>query len=233
MNAVITGATKGIGRAIATKLAAAGYNLAVCSRSGGDLLALKRELKYHHSGIRVFFSPVDVSEKEQVDEFAAMVKEEMGSVDVLVNNVGVFFPIGVLDAKDGDLEQFINTNLYSAYWLTRALVPTMIAKKSGYIFNICSVSALQVNPAIGAYSVSKHALYAFSRSLREELKTDGVKVCHVHPGQTYTASWDGIYIDPQRLIPPEDVAEAVYGILQLSDRTVVEEIVLRPQLGDL
>lgn len=154
-------------------------------------------------------------------------------VDVLVNNAGFFEPGSVHDEPEGTLERMLDINLHSAYHLTRRLVPGMKARRSGHIFNICSVAALQAYPNGGAYSISKWALLGFSRNLREEMKPHGVKVTAVHPGATLTASWDGFDIDPARIMESEDVAAMIVTAASLSPQACVEDILLRPQLGDL
>src|SRR5262249_49506501 len=133
----------------------------------------------------------------------------------------------------GTLEKMIAVNLYSAYHVTRALVPGMINRQKGHIFNICSVASFQAYPNGGAYSISKHALAGFSKNLREEMKPYGVKVTTVYPGAAFTDSWAGSGVDPQRIMEAGDIAEMVFAASRLSPQATVEEILLRPQLGDL
>jgi short-subunit dehydrogenase len=155
------------------------------------------------------------------------------AVDVLVNNAGQFLPGSVHDEGEGVLERMIAVNLYGAYQLTRVLLPGMMARRSGHIFNICSVASLQAYPNGGAYSISKWALAGFSANLREELKPHGIKVTSVYPGAVYTDSWAGSGVEPNRIMQAADVAEMVYAASRLSPQATVEEILLRPQLGDL
>ncbi|MFT5642152.1 MAG: short-subunit dehydrogenase, partial [Cyclobacteriaceae bacterium] len=124
-------------------------------------------------------------------------------------------------------------NLYSAYHLTRGLIPQMKKDKSGYVFNICSTASIMAYANGGSYSISKFAMYGMSKVLREEMKSFGVKVTSVMPGATLTASWEGADIPPERFVKPEDVAIMVLSTYLLSDRAVVEDLVIRPQLGDL
>jgi short-subunit dehydrogenase len=127
----------------------------------------------------------------------------------------------------------IAVNLYSAYHLTRVLLSGMMARKEGHIFNLCSIASLKAYPNGGSYSISKFALAGFSKNLREELKPHGIKVTAVYPGAAYTDSWAGSGIDPVRIMEAGDIAEMVYAASRLSAQAAVEEIVLRPQLGDL
>ena len=125
----------------------------------------------------------------------------------------------------------LNTNLYSAYHLSRGLLSLL--KPGSDIINICSVASLKPYPGGGSYGISKYAMLGFSQNLREELKDAGIRVTAVMPGATLTDSWAGVELPEERFIPAEDVAEAVCNAIRLSPRTVVEDIVLRPQLGDI
>ena len=129
--------------------------------------------------------------------------------------------------EDGTLETMINTNLYSAYHLTRALLPSMMNKGSGHIFNMCSVASLFAYPNGGSYSISKFALLGFSKVLREELKTSGVKVTSILPGATWSNSWSGVDLPESRLMQAKDIAIAVWQALQMSPSAVVEEILMQ------
>jgi short-subunit dehydrogenase len=164
--------------------------------------------------------------------FADAVLSAWEDIDVLVNNAGSFVPGSVYNEPEGQLEQMIELNLYSAYHLTRRLVPVMMRKKKGHIFNLCSIAALAAYPNGGSYSISKFALEGFSKNLREELKPYGVKVTSVHPGATFTKAWEG-FADQSRIMEVEDVANMVYAASSLSATACVEDIILRPQLGDL
>ncbi|MBS1565162.1 MAG: SDR family oxidoreductase, partial [Bacteroidetes bacterium] len=134
---------------------------------------------------------------------------------------------------DNALEEMIQTNLYSAYHLTRALLPSMMDRKSGHIFNMCSIASLKAYPNGGAYSISKFALLGFSKNLREELKPWGIKVTAVLPGAAYTDSWAASGIDPKRIMEAADIAQMVFAAAHLSPQACVEDIILRPQLGDV
>ena len=136
-------------------------------------------------------------------------------------------------AKPIPLEAQLNANLLSAYHLTRDLLPSMMKAKQGHIFNICSIASLQAYPHGGSYSISKYALLGFSKNLRLELKDKGIKVTAVCPGATYTNSWKGSGVPEDRIMEADDIAKMIYAATQLSPQAVVEDIVLRPQLGDL
>lgn len=240
MNIIITGATKGIGLAIAHKFASEGFNIAVNSRNGDDLKNMKKEFAEKYPEVEVLTKKTDMSKKSQVLSFAKFVLSKWKTIDILVNNAGVFLPGEIHKEEDGTLESQINTNLYSAYHMTRALLPTMlkrrISKKSkskGHIFNMCSIASQIAYPNGGSYSISKFALLGFSKVLREEMKDKGIRVTSILPGATWSNSWKGVDLPESRLMHANDIAIAVWGAWQMSDAAVLEELVVRPQLGDL
>ena len=232
MNVIITGASKGIGKAIAEQFAAAGHTIIICSRGEKQLYDTVAFLQTNYPHCTVKAKVVDMRDKEQVAEFGVW-SLGFGIPDILVNNAGQFIPGSVHEEADGAVEQMIETNLYSAYYLTKSVLPTMMAAKAGHIFNICSIASLQAYANGGSYSISKFALLGFNKNLREEMKPHGIKVTAVCPGATMSASWEGFDIDPKRIMEAEDVAKMIYAASQLSAQAVVEDIVMRPQLGDL
>lgn len=226
---VVSGGTKGIGRAIIEKFAAEGYDVVTCARNEADLIELVSAI----TSTKVHALPADLSKKEDVSKFVDFVRATVKTVDVLVNNTGTFIPGEIYTEEDGALELMINTNLYSAYHLSRGIIPSMIEAKGGDIFNICSVAGLKAYPNGGSYSISKFAMHGMSLGLREELKPHGIRVTSVHPGATLTASWEGVDLPEDRFIKSSDVANAIWSAHQLSKNSVVEELVIRPQLGDI
>lgn len=233
MNIIITGASKGIGRAVAEKFAANGYTLFLCARKEAPLAALAKELKTQYPGSTVRYIPCDVSIKEEVLRFAAWVLSKTSAPGILVNNAGIFTPGNVHDEADGLLERMMETNLYSAYYLSRALLPAMMAQKSGHIFNICSIASLKAYPNGGSYSITKYALAGLTANLRHEMKPHGIKLTAVFPGAAYTGSWENSGISRDRFMEAADIAEMIYSASRLSPQACVEEIVMRPQLGDI
>ncbi len=233
MNVIITGATKGIGRAIAEHLYAHGANIAVTARTKSDLDIMNKELKRLNPAGQVITSICDASKKSQVEKFANRVLAAWPHIDVLINNVGDFTPGNILTEPPGALEYMIDVNLMSAYHLTRMIVPGMVEMKQGHIFNMCSVASTKAYPAGGAYGVSKYALLGFSENLREELKTKGIKVTAIIPGATWSNSWAGFDAERSRLMEAEDVAIAVKAALDMGPSAVLETITMRPLLGDI
>lgn len=232
MNVVITGASQGIGFAIAEIFANAGYTLCLCSKTKENIASAGNSLaaKYPHATIH--FTHADLSKKEQCTQFANWCLE-MGMPTILINNAGFFSPGNIQDEADDALAQQMAVNLYSAYHTTRALLPAMLKMGKGHIFNICSIASLNAYAQGGSYSISKFALLGFSKNLRQELKDKGIKVTAVCPGAVYTNSWAGSGVDPKRIMESEDIAKMVFAAAHLSPQAVVEDIVMRPQLGDL
>jgi short-subunit dehydrogenase len=233
MNVVITGASKGFGNAIAHLFAKNGHNLYLCSRNEVALYKAVEELMTHYPDVTIKAKAFDLSIKEQAQGFGKWLLDLKVSIDVLVNNAGLFDPGSVYNEPDGTLEHMMATNLYSAYHVTRSVIQHMMQQKSGHIFNMCSIASLKAYDNGGAYSISKYALAGFSTNLREEMKPHGIKVTAVYPGAAYTDSWAGSGIDPKRIMRSEDIAQMIYTASQLSPQACVEEIVVRPQLGDL
>lgn len=233
MNAIITGATKGIGRALAEKFAKEGHNLAICARNADDLKRTKADLEKQFSNIEVFEMVADISKKTEVLSFAYAVANHFNHIDVLINNGGVFKPGATLDEVDGKLESMMETNLYSAYYLTRAIYPIMKKHNKSHIFNICSIASQIAYPNGGSYSISKFALLGYTKVLRQELINEGIRVTAVLPGATWSDSWAGVDLPKDRLMEANDIADTVWAAYQLSAGAVVEEIIIRPQLGDL
>jgi short-subunit dehydrogenase len=231
MNVVITGASQGIGFGIAEKFASSGANLFLCSRNMDRHFNWQKEMMAKHD-ITISSFNADLSRKEDVEAFSDAVLRAWDQIDILVNNAGSFVPGSVYNEPEGNLEKMIEVNLYSAYHLTRRLLPVMMAAKSGHIFNMCSVAALQAYPAGGSYSISKFALQGFSKNLREEMKNFGIKVTSVHPGATFTPAWEG-FVERSRIMEVADIADMIFAASQLSLNACVEEILLRPQLGDI
>jgi short-subunit dehydrogenase len=230
--AVVTGGTKGIGRAIIEKFATLEFDIATCSRNKQELKALQDHLAATYS-VKAHVFEADLSVKIQVKAFTDFVTSLGQPVDVLVNNAGYFAPGQIMEEKDGVLESMVEANVYSAYYTTRGLFPGMKSVKGGHIFNMCSIASIRAYPNGGSYAISKFALLGFSKVLREELKAYNIRVTAVLPGATRTGSWDGVDLPDERFIKPEDVAEAVAGAYLLSPGSVVEEILIRPQLGDI
>lgn len=233
MNVIITGASKGIGQSLAMAFAAEGADLFLCSRNEVVLNQTIKDILAKYPTVKIKSKAVDLSVKNEAQAFGMWVISEVSSVDILINNAGLFLPGNVYDEPDGTIEEMINTNLYSAYHLTRVLVPAMIAKRAGHIFNICSIASLEAYPSGGSYSISKFAMMGFSKNLRQELMPHHIKVTAIYPGAVMTDSWKNFDNSNGRIMEAEDIASIVIATSKLSPQAVVEDIILRPLLGDL
>jgi NADP-dependent 3-hydroxy acid dehydrogenase YdfG len=229
---VLTGASKGIGRAIAEKFAAEAFNVAICARNAKNIEEFANYLRQQYK-VTVLALPVDVTDKNQLQTFANQIISTFGRVDVLVNNAGVFLPGQINNEADGVFEQQVATNLASVYYFTRMLLPQIMATPHSHIFNMCSTASITPYTNGGSYCITKYALYGMTKVLREELKDKKVKVTAVLPGATLTASWEGVDLPADRFIPAKDIADAVWSAYNTSPSTVVEDLLIRPQLGDI
>lgn len=229
---VVTGGTKGIGRALVLKFAEKGFQIYTCARHTNELAALKEEVENLYP-VQLYYLPVDLADSTETQHFIQFVNHAGIVPDVLINNTGIYLPGQIHSEEEGILEKFIQINLYSAYRITRGFLPGMIARKSGHIFNICSTASIMPYVNGGSYCISKYALYGMTKVLREELKPFNMKVTAVLPGATLTASWEGTDLPSDRFMKPEDVAEAIAGAYELSPSCVTEEILLRPLQGDI
>ena len=232
MNVIITGASKGLGKAFAEKFAASGHQLFLCARNEDALLATKEELLRKHHNCKIETMAVDISKKENAIAFGNFCLQN-ATPDILINNTGSFLPGSIHEENDGTFEKMLETNLHSAYHLTRTLLPKMIQAKSGHIFNMCSTASIAAYKNGGSYSISKFALLGLTKNLREELKSYNIKVTAIIPGAVYTDSWSGSDVKPERIMQVDDIANMVYAASLLSPQACVEEILVRPQLGDL
>jgi len=229
---VVSGGTKGIGKAIIEKFASEGFDVITCARTRQSLDSLKKEIDVKYK-VDLHGVVADMGTRHGVDAFANAIVALGRPVDILVNNAGYFEPGLITEEPEGALEKMINTNLYSAYHLTRALARDMKKRRSGHIFSMCSVASLYAYPNGGSYSISKFAMLGFSKVLREELKPYGIRVTAVMAGATLTSSWEGTDLPEDRFMKVQDIADTVFGAYSLSPQAVIEELIIRPQLGDI
>jgi len=231
--AVVTAGSRGIGRAVVLRFLQEGFDVITCSRSESKLEALQRDAGALKTPGNLSFMATDLSNQQGVNRFLNFIEGSFVEVDVLVNNAGAFVSGRVSDEPSGVLEDMIDINLYSAYRVTRGILPGMIDRNNGHIFNICSVASIQAYVNGGSYCIAKFALLGFSRVLREEMKEKGIRVTAVLPGATFSDTWEGVDLPEERFMPAEDIASCIYNAFSLSGQSVVEDIVLRPQLGDI
>jgi 3-oxoacyl-[acyl-carrier protein] reductase len=227
MLAIVTGASRGIGRSICFALAAEGYDLVVCARTIDGLNQLKLDIGKKLPNTHFDLFTVDFNDIEQVKIFAEKVNQKFSKIDLLVNNAGIFIPGLFSEEKDAFIEMHWNVNFKSAWYLTKLLVGKMKLEKAGHIFNICSVTSISPRYDAASYSVSKMALYGFSKVLAEELREFNIKVTAILPASVNTSSWDGINAPRHEFIQPEDVANALIAALRNSSGAYTEEIILK------
>jgi NADP-dependent 3-hydroxy acid dehydrogenase YdfG len=230
--AIVSGGTQGIGKATAEKLLSNGFSVAICARSIEDLKQVETEWKAAYPNAQILAFPTDMTQKAQVQEFAKKVLDVFPTIDVLINNAGTYYPGNISDEPDGQLESMMALNTYSAYHLTRAVLPAVKKSSKGHIFNMCSIAALHAYPGGGAYSISKYALLGFSENLRLELVPHHIRVTSICSGAVYTRSW-GDSVSPDRIMKAEDIADTIWSAYSLSPQANIDTIVIRPQQGDL
>lgn len=227
--AVITGATEGIGRAIAVALGSAGAKVAICARSASNVDATVAALR--ETGLDAIGRACDVADPAAVRAFADFVSRERGDAAVLVNNAGIgrFAPLEELTLEDWD--ETIAVNLRSLYLVTRAFLPGLVRAGQSSIVNIASLAGRNGFEGGTAYCASKHAVLGFSKALMLEVRKRGLRVIAVCPGSVATPfmdKQDRMRPDRDRILTADDVAQAVVGALTLADRAMVSELDIRP-----
>lgn len=230
--ALVTGASRGIGLAIAQALASEGCNLAITGRNQSRLNKVGRALA--RSKIRVLPVKCDVRNPHEVEPLLAAVKRQFRRLDILVNNAGLAQEnLSVAQLPVNSWMQVIDTNLTGMFLVTRAALPLM--KRSGAIVNNLSIAAKRVFPGSSAYNASKHGALGFTNTLREELRERGIRVIALLPGATDTAIWKTLWPDAPRekMMSPNTVAEAVVNALTLPAESTVEELTILPSAGTL
>jgi short-subunit dehydrogenase len=229
---VVTGASQGIGAALARVFGGEmACRLALVARNEANLKMVADECRGLGADASIFCC--DVSDAGAVAEMAEAVQTECGVVDVLINNAGSFQPSSFLDLSVEGFDEMINANLRSLFLVSKAFAPPMVERKKGHIFVMSSVAGLSDYPMGAGYCAAKFGVTGLAKVMRRELRESGVRVTIVYPGATYTPSWDGSDVPEERMMPATDVARSFYDAYQMSQSTVIEEIVLRPQLGDI
>lgn len=230
---VVTGASQGIGAAIARVFAAGlpGARLALVARHERTLRPVAAECLRLGATVEIF--PGDVTEEPAVRKMARTVAAHFGAPDILINNAGAFVPASFAETKVADFDRMIAVNLRSAFLVTHAFLPAMLKRRRGDIIFMSSIAGLAAYPNGAAYCAAKFGVTGLAQVLRAETKGHGLRVTCVHPGATWTPSWAKSGVKAARLMPAEDIARAILETTRLSRRTVVEELILRPEHGDL
>lgn len=231
MNAIVTGATKGIGRALVLHLAANNYNVALCARNNSDVQIFLKELSEQYPKLRFYGLAADLEDQAGVEGFANFALKNLGAANVLINNAGLFIPSDLMQEEANALERQMKVNVYAPHFLSKFFVKNMIRDNHGHIFNICSIASRTPIVNSASYSITKTALLTLTKLLREQLLESGIKVTAVLPGATLTHSWSGTTLPPERFVLADDVAKAVLNCLSMSAGANVDEIIIRPLKG--
>ncbi|MEJ2903750.1 3-ketoacyl-ACP reductase [Pedobacter panaciterrae] len=223
-NAIITGAGKGIGKAMAIALAQEGVNIGLMARTISDLQILAEELKQY--GVKTAIATVDVSDIENVNDAVTKVKSELGVIDILINNAGTASFGPFLELEPSRWEEIVKVNLFGAYYTTRAVLPEMIERKTGDIINISSTAGKNGAAVTSAYSASKFGLIGMSESLMQEVRKHNIRVSTLLPSTIATDMAKDLKLtdgNPDKVMQPEDFAELVVAQLKLNRRVFVKE----------
>lgn len=233
MNAIVTGATKGIGRAIVMHLAANNFNVSLCARNEREIETLLRDLSSRYPRQNFYGISADMEHIADVMKFADFSHKCLSTTHVLINNAGLFIPSELMKEGATSLERQMKVNVYAPHYLSKYFAEKMIAAGHGHIINICSIASIRPVISAASYSVTKMALLGLTKVMREELIPHGIRVTAILPGSTLTDSWAGTSLPPQRFIDPEDVAKSVINCMQMSAGANIDEIIIRPLQGDI
>jgi len=221
--AVVTGGNRGIGRGIAAALAREGLRVALTSRTAGAAEAAARELGANARGYAC-----DVRRHEQVAALFRRVDQDLGGVDVLVNNAGIGLFAPVAEMSLADWHAVIETNVNGVFYCTREAIPRMRARGGGYVFNLSSLAGRNAFPNASAYCASKHAVNGFSEVLFQEVRDDGIRVTYLMPGSVATEFGRGREVKADWALQPEDVGEMVVDLLRTNPRAMHSRVEMRP-----
>jgi NADP-dependent 3-hydroxy acid dehydrogenase YdfG len=231
--AVVSGASKGIGRATVLRLAREGVDLAIGATSIELLEFVSKEAE--SLGVQVVTRYCDVAQEADCRTLVESAVDEFGKVDILINNAGIGYSGKIVDLTPEDAAKMVSVNILGVYYLTHAVLPSMISQNYGDIINIGSVAGLKYSPGFALYSATKFAVKAFSEGLRNEVQGHNIRVTTVHPGMVSTNFFDsfsrgGIQppTDKGDLLRPEDIAESIHFVLSRPRSVALNELTVRP-----
>lgn len=222
--ALVTGAGRGIGKAIATLLASEGVHVGMLARTSSGIDPLAKQLA-EEFGVRTVAIATDISAREEVEQAVAAVQEHLGSLDILVNNAGIGTFGSLVDMPAEEWERIVRVNLFGTYYVTRSVLPSMIKAGHGSIVNISSTSGERGAATTSAYSASKFGIMGMTESLMQEVRKHNIRVTALTPSTVNTelAAKAGLKTsDEDWMMQPDDVAELVLACLKLPDRVFVK-----------
>jgi len=222
--AFVTGAGKGIGKAIAMALANEGVHVGLMARTEKDLILVAEEIK--KTGVQVAIAIGDVSKMEQVDAAVNKIQTTLGPIDILINNAGIGTFGKFLELAPAAWEEIIKVNVFGVYYMTRAVLPQMIERKTGDIVNISSTAGKSGSAVTSAYSASKFAVFGLTESLMQEVRKHNIRVTAMAPSTVVTELAQQANLitgDAERVMHPEDFAELIIAQLKLNRRVFVKE----------
>ncbi|MDT4969678.1 MAG: hypothetical protein QOJ64_4415 [Acidobacteriota bacterium] len=226
--AIVTGGTKGIGRAIAESLLRNGMRLCICARDADEVENAVESLSGIGDG-EVIGAVCDVRDLDEVNGLFDHVADEFGGVDVLINNAGIGIFGRLAEMAPDDFRAVIETNLLGVFYCCRQAIPRMKQRGGGYIINMSSLAGTNAHPQMTAYNASKFGLNGFSEALMQEVRHDGIRVSYVMPGSVNT-NFGGDEPDDSKSwqLQPNDIADVVLGLLRTDDRALQSRIEIRP-----
>lgn len=224
--ALITGASRGIGKAIARTLGQMGAMLSLCARDPQRLQSARGELEA--DGVKVLAVPADVSRPDDITSLVQTTERSLGPVEILVNNAGIGDFAPIQEATEANWDATLNTNLKAVFLLSKAVAPGMISRRSGHIINIASLAGKNAFAGGGVYCASKWGLLGLTQCAAEDLRPYGVRVSAICPGSVASDFSPHSGKDPGKMLQPEDVAHAVEMILTQAPQSFISEVLLRP-----
>lgn len=226
--AVVTGGSKGIGKAIAVALVHSGVNVVVSARKAFELDSIVAELNETGTG-QASGVVCDVRDQEQVRALFARTVQTFQGIDILINNAGIGIFSSVEEMPPEDFRAVLETNLFGVYYCCHEAIPLMKRRGGGYIFNISSLAGANAHPQMAAYNASKFGLNGFSEALMQEVRHEGIKVSYVMPGSVNTSFGNDEPSDAKSWqLQPEDVAHVVMDLLAYSERSLPSRVEIRP-----
>src|SRR6266849_1155952 len=225
-HAVVTGGSRGIGRAIAEHLLRAGASIAICGRNSASVDRASAELKQSTGG-EIFGEPADISKLDQVERFFGVVASRFGNLDILVNNAGAGVFRGLQDLTPEDWRKTIERNLSGVFYCCHHALPLLRKSGAGYIVQISSLAGANAFAGGAAYNASKFGLNGFSEAILQDLRNENIRVSYIMPGSVKTGFGPNTGDDSWK-IAPEDVAEVVLSLLRMPPRTLVSRVEMRP-----